>query len=349
MQDYQEHFLGSKSYGSVLLFMTLFSTIYSGYTVVGVPNEATKIGYIATRWLTSAPMVMVASIIVLPRLRRLSVARNYNSPNDLATDRFNNRLLTAVTSLTVCIPQVIYVVAQFYTLKQLIPVLSLGQMNTNVSVWFLGAVIYICETLGGFNAVSLTDSVQSTFMIISLILIPILAAHYWGGAGESTDFNCENRQFINCSLPEYAGAVGCATGSFNNGCLGDHSPWLALHPATEWSDYFEPLYPLNITGIDGASSFFSYSAVDMFSFNLLFLAFFLNPHWVQRSGPCFSFCTVFLVVPLFLAAGCPNRLPPPSSRFAGHLPQKQTQRSKEQTWSSVWRPWWQLCLGCLSG
>jgi Na+/proline symporter len=112
----------------------------------------------------------VATLIFVPRIRRLSVARNYNSPNDLVSDRFNNRLLTVFTSLTVCIPQLMYVIAQFYTLKNLIPVLSLGQMNAEVTVWFFAAVIYVCETLGGFDAVSLTDSLQSTLMIISLIL-----------------------------------------------------------------------------------------------------------------------------------------------------------------------------------
>ena len=71
--SYRQHFLGSKGYGSILLFLTLFSTIYSGYTLVGVPTEASKLGFFATRWLSSAPMVGIATIIFVPRIRRLSV------------------------------------------------------------------------------------------------------------------------------------------------------------------------------------------------------------------------------------------------------------------------------------
>ena len=59
-------------------------------------------------------------------------ARNYDSPNDLVSDRFDNRLLSTITSLTLVTPQIIYVIANFYTLKDLIPNLSLGQMDAEV-------------------------------------------------------------------------------------------------------------------------------------------------------------------------------------------------------------------------
>ena len=44
------HFLANKGFGTIMLFMTTFASIYSGYTVVGIPNEAgirgfTTLGY----------------------------------------------------------------------------------------------------------------------------------------------------------------------------------------------------------------------------------------------------------------------------------------------------------------
>ena len=55
----QEHFLGSKTISVVPLFLTLFSTIYSGYTLVGVVGMAAgPAAFISTMWLTrSAPVV----------------------------------------------------------------------------------------------------------------------------------------------------------------------------------------------------------------------------------------------------------------------------------------------------
>jgi Na+/proline symporter len=286
--------LGGKGYGSILLFMTLFSTIYSGYTVVGVPNEAVALGYFALRWVSSAPMVQVATIIFVPRLRRLSVARNYNSPNDIVSDRFNNRILTVLTSISVVAPQLMYVIAQFFTLKNLIPVLSLGMMDEYTTVWFFALVIYVCESLGGFDAVSLTDSVQSTMMIASLICIPIIATYYYGGAGSSTPINCPNKMEVICTvngtLTAAASGVGCLTAmsknltSFSNGCLGsmDVAPWLTLHPSTGMSDFFKPAWGAGVKGID-VSEYYSNTGMNILSFNILFMAFFLNPHWMQRT------------------------------------------------------------------
>ena len=49
----QEHFLGSKTMSVVPLFLTLFSTIYSGYTLVGVVGMAAgPAAFISTMWLT---------------------------------------------------------------------------------------------------------------------------------------------------------------------------------------------------------------------------------------------------------------------------------------------------------
>jgi Na+/proline symporter len=321
-QEFRWHFLGNKGYGSVIVFLTLFSTIYSGYTIVGVPNEASALGYFATRWLSSAPMVGVASLIFAPRARRLSVVRNYDSPNDFVTDRFNNRFLTVMSSLLLTIPQVLYIVAQMYTLKRFIPILSNGMIDGETVAWFMAAVIYVCEAAGGYNAITLTDAVQSVLMVVALIMVPCTAVYWYGGMGKSTMPGCENFEIINCTLPKYAGAacsvaaplapgVGNSAEAFANGCLGSLngglSGYLTLHPATGWSGYFgdsaaTPLaagggfyaqtngFPYLPTatgsaaarGADG-SEYFSWTGIQMLDFNLLFMAFVLNPHWIQRS------------------------------------------------------------------
>ena len=45
------HFLASKNFGSIILFMTTFASLYSGYTVVGIPNEAGNNGFTALRYI----------------------------------------------------------------------------------------------------------------------------------------------------------------------------------------------------------------------------------------------------------------------------------------------------------
>merc|ERR1719386_466108 len=78
--EYATHFTGGKGYGSIVLFLTLFSTIFSAVTVDGVPNFAYGLGFLGVIWLSSQPGLFVAGIILVPRLRRISTARDHNSP-----------------------------------------------------------------------------------------------------------------------------------------------------------------------------------------------------------------------------------------------------------------------------
>jgi Na+/proline symporter len=50
------------------------------------------------------------------------------------------------------------------------------------------------------------------------------------------------------------------------------------------SEYFKPLRDLGmpVKGIDG-SEYYSNTGANILSFNILFMAFVLNPHWTQRT------------------------------------------------------------------
>ena len=286
------------------LFLTLFSTIFSGYTVVGVVGEAAgPLGFIATRWLSSAPIVGVATLIMVPRYYQLSRSRNYQSPTDFVSDRFDNRVLSILYSLIMSSQTIIYLVAQFYTIKNLVPILSGGQMDANTTTWFLAAVMWVVESIGGFRAIAKTDAIQSAVMIVSLIAVPCVATYYYHGASESVDLGCKNLETIDCTGLGLVCSNPAATfqnpAAFSNGCLLEanmfpgvpaanvsmmplsRNGYKALYPATEWSDYWKPLYGKTL-GTD-SSKYFSHTAAEMFGFNLLFFAFSLNPHWLQRT------------------------------------------------------------------
>jgi Na+/proline symporter len=303
---YKDHFLGGKSIGAVALALTLFSTIFSGYTVVGVVAEAAgPLGFIATRWLSSAPVVGVSMLTMVPRYYQLSRSRDYNSPTDFVTDRFDCRPLSMLYSLIMSGQTVLYLVANLYTIKRLVPLLSSDQMDAHTTVWFIAAIMWVIEAIGGFNAIAKTDAIQSAVMIVSLIAIPCTATYYYNGASESVGLGCENLEVLNCTEPAYQKTV-CGQhalqdrANFKNGCLleassngfggmlgpggGLHTTgYKALYPATEWSMYFKPIHgaPFNNYGTD-SSKYFSHTAAEMFGFNLLFFAFALNPHWIQR-------------------------------------------------------------------
>ena len=114
------HFLGGKDFGVVILTLTTFASLFSGFTVVGVPNEAGKNGFTTFRWVGIVYMVGISFSIVNPRLRRLSIFRNYESPGDFIMDRYNSVALKFLAVICMCVPQILYLAVQFHALTSMI-------------------------------------------------------------------------------------------------------------------------------------------------------------------------------------------------------------------------------------
>ena len=248
VDGYQWHFYGGKQYSAPVLFATLFSTIFSAYTIDGVPNESSLLGFIALRWLTGSIIVNTAAMVLTPRTYRLSTDRRYLSPNDLVSDRYNNRVLTVLMCLTSAAAAVVYVLSQFYAMRSLIEGASGGTLDAEGVIWLIAAVMLASEWMGGFNAVSYTDAVQSFMMIAAFVIIPMAVGHYYGngaGAADSVELGCPNFQLLNCTDPAFAAFGSSCAGrdAVPNGCLAEMTTAQSntLYPPLGAASFFKPL------------------------------------------------------------------------------------------------------------
>ena len=199
-----EHFLASSSFGTAVLFLTTFSTIVSGYTAFNIPSEVAGIGFIAFRWIQGFVMITMGYVLLAPRYRRIATARNWQSPNDIIADKYNCNSLRLLSAFVQCFPLLLYIAVQFISLERMIDQLSAGQISGEAGVWFLVAFIWICEFIGGFRGVSLTDAIQSGFMLVAFLGIPILLAVEYGGFIGINEFpSCVN------AVLTPAGPIGC--------------------------------------------------------------------------------------------------------------------------------------------
>ena len=102
------HFLASKNFGSIILLLTTFASVFSGYTVVGVPNEAGNNGFTTIRWIAGITCIATSLVLIFPRIRRLSIVRDYESPGDFICDRFRMKSVKVLTVISLCVPQLFY-------------------------------------------------------------------------------------------------------------------------------------------------------------------------------------------------------------------------------------------------
>eukprot|EP00448_Togula_jolla_P019467 CAMPEP_0170588644 /NCGR_PEP_ID=MMETSP0224-20130122/10941_1 /TAXON_ID=285029 /ORGANISM="Togula jolla, Strain CCCM 725" /LENGTH=611 /DNA_ID=CAMNT_0010912377 /DNA_START=24 /DNA_END=1859 /DNA_ORIENTATION=+ len=279
------HFGGS--YNPVFLILTTLASIYSGYTVTGIPAEAYRDGFTSLRWLPGALVIALAHLLFAPRLRRIAVERSYMSPNDFIKDRFRSPLLTLMCTVFMCVPQVFYSTAQFASFASTLSGLTLGAVDLWVARAMLGGIILLLELTGGMKSVVLSDVIQAFLMIAGFVLLPSFVMGYYGSFGSLGSEFCSNCFYVSTNLTAGECPATCEAGFAVadhcqlSGCL-PQVPQLYDYP--DWTKRCEMLF---------------------FIGGLLFFP--LNPHMVQRiyiarNDQGFRLVLMVLFVMPFLAA-----------------------------------------------
>jgi Na+/proline symporter len=160
---------------------TLFASLFSGYTVIGVPNEAFKLGWLSIRWLPTLMAIVTGYFGTGLRLRKSSLLRNHQSPVDFITDRYQSQLLRYTVVFLQVLPTLIYLAAQVIAIKGTFN--SIFELNPDsvYPVVIIMALILIFEWVGGLNSVALTDTIQALIMVLSFIIIPSVMVRNFGG------------------------------------------------------------------------------------------------------------------------------------------------------------------------
>lgn len=180
-QAIRDHFVAGRTISDFVLAMTTFATIFSGYTVVGVPGEMYFYGFFAFRWLTCTAPLGISMVFFGSRLQFLSQKRDYVSPTDFITDRFNSHTMRAVASFGLAFPALVYVMAQFRSMGFTIEALSDGNFDGYVAGFILAVVMCLYEVFGGVRAIAYTDTVQALFLILGFVLFFFAQADLFGG------------------------------------------------------------------------------------------------------------------------------------------------------------------------
>ncbi len=175
------HYLGGRDFGPLLTAGTLFASLFSGYTVVGIPNEAYKSGWQSIRWIPTLMAVVAGFYGTGMRLRKASMIRNHQSPVDFITDRYQSQLLRYVILALQVLPTLIYLAAQVIAIK--VTFNSVFELDPDASfpVIIVMIIIVIFEWLGGLNSVALTDAFQAVVMVTSFVILPVVVLRNFGG------------------------------------------------------------------------------------------------------------------------------------------------------------------------
>jgi len=181
----EDFFLGGRGLGPVVAAISYSSSASSAWTLLGLSGAAYVLG-LRVVWIAMGSIIgmLVAWYWIGPRLMRHSRDMNQLTLTDFlaedATGRTRNGIVL-VSSLIIILTFTFYVAAQFQ-----------GAGNTFASTFELGMtesillgalIITIYTLLGGFWAVSVTDTVQGLLMAFTALLLPLAALVEVGGFG----------------------------------------------------------------------------------------------------------------------------------------------------------------------
>ncbi len=205
-----EFFVGGRRMHRLVVALSAVVSGRSAWLLLGVTGMAYSIGAGAVWAVTGYITVEVFLFIFYARrLRHFSAAHDCVTLPDFYAARFGDRdgRLRAVAIVIILIFMVGYVSAQFVGGGKAFAA-SFG-LHPTFGVLLTALIVLAYTALGGFLAVSLTDTVQAVFMIVALVVVPVIAILDRGGLLMVVD---ELRAFDPATIEPFALSVGVIMG-----------------------------------------------------------------------------------------------------------------------------------------
>lgn len=183
-----DYILGGRSLGSLVTALSAGASDMSGWLLMGLPGAVFATG-LSAAWIAIGLCIgaWLNWRFVAARLRVYTekVGNALTLP-DYFTQRFEDRsqLLRIVTALVILVFFTIYCASGVVAGARLFE--SMFGMDYRLALWIGAFATMAYVFIGGFLAVSWTDTVQASLMITALILAPLMVIHADGGVAASS-------------------------------------------------------------------------------------------------------------------------------------------------------------------
>ena len=204
-----EFLLGGRKLGAAVTALSAGAADMSGWLLMGLPG-AMYVSGISSSWIAIGLTTgaFLNYVYVAPSLRVYTEkANNAITIPDYFEKRFHDhsRTLRLISGVVILVFFTLYTSAGMVSGGRLFE--SAFEMDYTTGLWLTSSVVVAYTFLGGFLAVSLTDFVQGTIMVIALVLIPIVVFVQLGGVQPVFDaIRLENPSYL--SLFEGTTTIG---------------------------------------------------------------------------------------------------------------------------------------------
>jgi SSS family solute:Na+ symporter len=220
-QGVSEFFVGGRRMNRFVVALSAVVSGRSAWLLLGVTGMAYAMGASALWAVTGYTTAeLILFLTYAGRLRRFSEAYDCVTLPDFFAARFGDRdgRLRLALALIILVFMVVYVSSQFVGGGKAMAA-SFG-MRQSTGVLLTAAIVLGYTMMGGFLAVSLTDTLQALFMILGLLVLPAVAISHGGGWGPvMTELRTYDPAFVDpvsLGFGAWLGFVGIGLGSPGN-------------------------------------------------------------------------------------------------------------------------------------
>jgi len=182
-----EFLIGGRKMGAAVTALSAGAADMSGWLLMGLPG-AMYLSGLSASWIAIGLTIgaFLNYVIVAPRLRVYTeVAKNAITLPVFFENRFHDKtqLLKIASSVLILVFFTLYTSAGMVSGGRLFE--SAFNMDYYTGLFVTSSVVVLYTFLGGFLAVSLTDFVQGTIMVLALVILPIVIVSQIGGLSDT--------------------------------------------------------------------------------------------------------------------------------------------------------------------
>jgi sodium/proline symporter len=186
-RSFDDYILGGRSLGPYVTALSAGASDMSGWLLLGLPGAVYLTG-LSEAWIAIGLIIGAWfnwRYVAAPLRLYTERSRNALTLPDYFTHRFEDRarLLRVFSALVILVFFAVYCASGIVAGARLFE--SVFGLPYGQAMWYGAAATIAYTFVGGFLAVSWTDTVQATLMIFALLLAPVFVLIGLGGPGEA--------------------------------------------------------------------------------------------------------------------------------------------------------------------
>jgi len=189
VKDNTDFFVGGRELGPVVTAVSFSASASSAWALLGLSGAAFIMG-LSVLWILIGIIIslVITWLWIAPRMFHISHEKGFITLTDFITYDLKGKALSLsliLSAVVIVISFIFYVAAQFQGAGQTFA--TNFDMSLSSSILIGGLVIVAYTMLGGFWAVSLTDTLQGILMALGAFLLATMAVIEVGGFGALKD------------------------------------------------------------------------------------------------------------------------------------------------------------------